>query len=57
MENLTWVKSSFSSDEDAPNCVEVAEGASALFLRESEAPSDVLTLTPQALAGLLGFLK
>ncbi|MDJ1136070.1 DUF397 domain-containing protein [Streptomyces iconiensis] len=57
MEPRGWVKSSSSGNEDAPNCLEVADGESSLFLRESEAPSDVLTLTPQALAGLLGFLK
>lgn len=57
MEPLTWTKSSFSGDEDAPNCVELAEGASDLFLRESETPTDVLTLSPHALASLLKFLK
>ena len=56
-DTIVWQKSSFSGGGDGPNCVELSERASTLFLRESETPTDVLTLTPQALAGLLGFLR
>jgi hypothetical protein len=52
-----WQKSSFSDGGDAPNCVEVAAFSDTLLLREGEAPVDVLTLTPGALAGLIRQVK
>ncbi|MFD3561761.1 DUF397 domain-containing protein [Streptomyces sp. NPDC058686] len=50
---LVWQKSSFSSDEDAPNCLELATHEGAALLRESDAPDDVLRVRPEALAGLI----
>ncbi|WNE96694.1 DUF397 domain-containing protein [Streptomyces luomodiensis] len=40
-------KSSFSGAQD-PDCVEFARGASAVLLRESDAPCTILTSTPPA---------
>ncbi|NGO73653.1 DUF397 domain-containing protein [Streptomyces boncukensis] len=58
MERLAWTKSSFSSDEDAPNCVELArDEGGALRLRESESPSEVLSPSRRSLAGLVRTLK
>ncbi|MFF2504195.1 DUF397 domain-containing protein [Streptomyces sp. NPDC058067] len=50
---LVWQKSSFSGDEDAPNCLELATHEGAVLLRESDAPDDVLRTPPEALAGLI----
>lgn len=48
-----WQKSSFSGNEDAPNCVELAALREVLLLRESDAPGDVLVTEPGALAALI----
>ena len=53
-----WQKSSYSSDQDAPNCVEVADDAAGgLLLRESEAPGVMLAVSPAGFAGLVRHLK
>lgn len=48
-----WQKSSFSGDEDAPNCVELAAVQGAVLLRESDEPGDVLATEPSALAAFI----
>ncbi|MGX5188427.1 DUF397 domain-containing protein [Streptomyces avermitilis] len=52
-----WQKSSFSSDEDAPNCLEVAATQGALRLRESEEPGTVVTTTATGLAALIRHIR
>ncbi|MEV0260358.1 DUF397 domain-containing protein [Streptomyces sp. NPDC050617] len=55
--DIKWQKSSFSSDEDAPNCVELAAVGGVVLLRESDAPASVLSLTRPAVAGLMRHVK
>ncbi|WP_447039117.1 DUF397 domain-containing protein [Streptomyces sp. DSM 118878] len=52
-----WQKSSFSSDEDAPNCLEIAADTATIHLRESETPTARLTTTRPRLASLIRTLK
>ncbi len=52
-----WQKSSFSGAHDSANCVELAAVGGVVLLRESEAPSSVLSLPRGALAGLLRQVK
>ncbi|MEV7196343.1 DUF397 domain-containing protein [Streptomyces sp. NPDC093510] len=52
-----WQKSSFSGNEDAPNCVEVAATAGTIHLRESEAPHTELSTSPAQLAALIRSVK
>ncbi|MEU7046287.1 DUF397 domain-containing protein [Streptomyces varsoviensis] len=52
-----WQKSSFSGGGDAANCVELAAAGSVVLLRESEAPTSVLSLRREALAGLVRQVK
>ncbi|MEU6678446.1 DUF397 domain-containing protein [Streptomyces sp. NPDC046853] len=52
-----WQKSSFSGDEDAPNCVELTATAGAIRLRESEAPGTELSASPAQLASLIRGLQ
>lgn len=56
MSYLMWQKSSYSGEASA--CVEVAAAPDGtLRLRESDEPGTVLTVTPDALAGLLAVVK
>ena len=49
-----WSKSSYSSGEGG-ECVEVADAAGAIHIRDSKVRSGpVLTVTPQAWAGFVG---
>ncbi|WP_324609162.1 DUF397 domain-containing protein [Streptomyces scabiei] len=50
-------KSSFSEDEDAPNCLEIAATPEAVHLRESEEPGRVVRTTPAGLAALIRALR
>ncbi|MEU6995255.1 DUF397 domain-containing protein [Streptomyces sp. NPDC046465] len=53
-----WQKSSFSSDEDAPNCVELTAATGGIIrLRESEVPDTELSTSPAQLAALLRSVK
>ncbi|ARF55626.1 DUF397 domain-containing protein [Streptomyces gilvosporeus] len=57
MSQLTWQKSSFSTHQDT-ECVEVATGLDGtVHLRESDRPTDVLTMTPTRLRVLLECVK
>ncbi|MDO0933614.1 DUF397 domain-containing protein [Streptomyces sp. DG2A-72] len=57
-EPLAWQKSSFSGGgSGGDDCVELADSPTAIHLRESEAPSDVLTTNRHALHALLARLK
>ncbi|MFE7121588.1 DUF397 domain-containing protein, partial [Streptomyces sp. NPDC057654] len=38
MTEMQWQKSSYSADAEGNACVELARGAGALLLRESDAP-------------------
>lgn len=51
---LTWFKSSYSTDEGG-NCVEVAAHAAAVHVRDSKVTEGpVLTVTPAAWAAFVG---
>ncbi|WP_189219507.1 MULTISPECIES: DUF397 domain-containing protein [Streptomyces] len=52
-----WHKSSFSGDEDAPNCIEPAVRQDAFLLRGSDEPGTVLTTAPTGLAALIRHLR
>ncbi|NUP19798.1 MAG: DUF397 domain-containing protein [Streptomyces sp.] len=57
---LTWQKSSFSGGSESDDCVELAHptaSPTSLHLRESDAPTTILTTTPTALHALLTTLK
>ncbi|MEU7040309.1 DUF397 domain-containing protein [Streptomyces varsoviensis] len=57
MAQLHWQKSSFSEGHTEA-CVEVAAGeAGASYLRESDAPTQVIATTPTALRALLRAVK
>ncbi|WP_327431907.1 DUF397 domain-containing protein [Streptomyces sp. NBC_01236] len=47
-----WQRSSFSPD-GGNNCVEVAATAHGVALRESDSPSEAITVTPGALRELI----
>ncbi|MFJ4619952.1 DUF397 domain-containing protein [Streptomyces sp. NPDC088812] len=51
-----WQKSSFSG-AGGENCLEVTGAESHFFLRESEAPGNVIELVPTGLLGLIRHLK
>ncbi|WP_206507768.1 DUF397 domain-containing protein [Streptomyces chrestomyceticus] len=53
---LTWQKSSFSGG-GGEQCVEIAEGAGAVFLRESDDPDIITTLSRGNLGTLLRHVK
>lgn len=57
MTTLHWQKSSFSSGDLNTTCVEIADGAHHLHLRESENPGVVLTPHRAALRSLLAHVK
>ncbi|WP_019055257.1 DUF397 domain-containing protein [Streptomyces prunicolor] len=50
---VQWQKSGFSNGNDGANCIELACTRTELLLRESEAPTRTLPLTPTTLAALL----
>ncbi|MFF6997729.1 DUF397 domain-containing protein [Streptomyces sp. NPDC008313] len=52
-----WQKSSFSGNEDAPNCIEVAASESVLWLRESDEPGVVLSATRPGLGALIRHVR
>ncbi|MGW6011465.1 DUF397 domain-containing protein [Streptomyces sp. NPDC055210] len=54
---VPWQKSSFSGDQEGPNCLEIGAGRSTLLLRESENPGIVLEATGAGLAGLIRHLR
>lgn len=53
---LTWQKSSFSGDQEGPNCLELAGSQGILLLRESDEPDAVITATGAGLAALIRHL-
>jgi len=53
---LTWQKSSFSGDQEGPNCLELAGSQDALLLRESDEPDTVIAATGAGLAALIRHL-
>ncbi|ARZ68300.1 hypothetical protein SMD11_2651 [Streptomyces albireticuli] len=54
---IVWQKSSYSSGCEDENCVELSRTAAAVHLRESDAPTVSLALTPLRLAGLIHTVK
>lgn len=54
-DNLAWFKSSYSAG-DGGECVEVATGSGALYVRDSKHEAGPMVgLTPQAWAEFIGF--
>ncbi|MCC4317899.1 DUF397 domain-containing protein [Streptomyces malaysiensis] len=49
-----WRKSSYSTDAEGSNCVELGQApdATAILLRESDEPGTVIAITPAALRAL-----
>ncbi|GGV53271.1 hypothetical protein GCM10010277_50840 [Streptomyces longisporoflavus] len=56
-QNLAWQKSSLSGGGDGPNCVEVRAANGAMRLRESDAPTQALSTTPESLAALIRHIQ
>lgn len=50
---LKWVKSSYSTDTNEPDCVEIAVAPAMVFVRDSKAPGPVLRFTRAAWKALL----
>ncbi|MEU7044159.1 DUF397 domain-containing protein [Streptomyces varsoviensis] len=55
--SLKWQKSSYSAGGEGANCLELAEVDGLVWLRESEAPDEVVAATPTALRALLRSVK
>ena len=55
MSTLNWQKSSYSNE--GADCLNVAETAGAILLRESDEPDTIVTVTPAALRFLLLAVK
>ncbi|MDK1472573.1 DUF397 domain-containing protein [Streptomyces sp. 549] len=54
---MKWQKSSYSTDAEGSNCIELAADRSEVRLRESERPDVVLVAGRGGLAALLGAVK
>ncbi|MEV7287724.1 DUF397 domain-containing protein [Streptomyces sp. NPDC093252] len=54
---LHWQKSSFSTDAEDTNCLELAMHGGEILLRESEDPESIVTTTPAKLAAFLAGVK
>ncbi|MEV6128081.1 DUF397 domain-containing protein [Streptomyces violaceusniger] len=54
MSPIQWQKSSYSTEAEDSNCVELAQApdAPAILLRESDEPQTVIATTPAALRAL-----
>ncbi|MGW0832303.1 DUF397 domain-containing protein [Streptomyces prunicolor] len=50
---IEWQKSTYSGGAAGNECMELANSAGELFLRESDDPTRILPLTPTTLAALL----
>ncbi|UUU32532.1 DUF397 domain-containing protein [Streptomyces sp. CA-210063] len=48
-----WQKPTFSSGTDGSNCVELAGSGTGVLLRESDDPTRILPVSPDALAALI----
>ncbi|MCP9208709.1 DUF397 domain-containing protein [Streptomyces cucumeris] len=58
MPEMTWRKSSYSTQGDGSSCVELASiPGGGVALRESDDPDTVLTTTPARLRALLDAVK
>lgn len=51
--HLKWQKSSYSTDADGTNCLELARHQGHIWIRESDDPSVALRTTPDRLRALL----
>nr|WSY53089.1 DUF397 domain-containing protein [Streptomyces sp. NBC_00886] len=52
-----WQKSSFSGGEEDADCLEIAAGPDALYLRESDEPDAAITTARPQLAALITHLR
>lgn len=58
MSEITWQKSSYSTQGDGNSCIELAAiGPDAIAVRESDDPGTVMTTTPAKLRPLLHAIK
>lgn len=51
--HIQWRKSSYSTDADGTNCIELASHGSDILIRESDDPDVVITTTPEKLRAFL----
>ncbi|MET9292770.1 DUF397 domain-containing protein [Streptomyces sp. NPDC003077] len=51
--HIQWRKSSYSTDADGTNCLEIAAYHSGIALRESEEPEVVIAMTQEQMRGFL----
>lgn len=51
--HVKWQKSSYSTDADGTNCLELASKQGHIWIRESEDPTVILRTTPARLRALL----
>ncbi|MBT2396604.1 DUF397 domain-containing protein [Streptomyces sp. ISL-96] len=51
--SVQWQKSSFSGGGDGDSCVELASSQSGIWLRESDEPAQVLSVTRDGIAALI----
>ncbi|GAA0642018.1 hypothetical protein GCM10009548_02920 [Streptomyces malaysiensis subsp. malaysiensis] len=57
MSPIQWRKSSYSTEAEGSNCVELGQADAAILLRESDDPCVVIATTPAALRGLVARIK
>ncbi|MGW2629911.1 DUF397 domain-containing protein [Streptomyces chattanoogensis] len=56
-QDIAWQKSTFSSGGDSADCVELAALGGAVLLRESDAPTQVLSASPTELAAFVRHIR
>ncbi|MBT2382039.1 DUF397 domain-containing protein [Streptomyces sp. ISL-11] len=55
--NCQWRKSSFSTDAEGSNCLELAASGSGILIRESDDPSVIIKAGPTTLRSLITAAK
>ncbi|MFE4665458.1 DUF397 domain-containing protein [Streptomyces sp. NPDC056716] len=57
MNEIQWQKSSFSTDAEDSNCLELAMQGDEILMRESDNPGVIVTTTPAKLAAFVAGVK
>ncbi|GGP75110.1 DUF397 domain-containing protein [Streptomyces abikoensis] len=57
MKRTLWQKSSFSGPDNNPDCLELAAAPGAVLVRESDAPSVVITTAHTGVRALIASVK
>lgn len=55
--HVQWRKSSYSTDADGTNCLELAVDGGDILLRESEEPGVIVRTTPEKLRAFVAGVK